>query len=62
MTKKKHESIVAQHAKKRLHQVTRARRKPYNNNLPKEGGFDWMNMVMQIIMIIVLIAMLMSIF
>lgn len=62
MNHKKDESLVERHARKRLHQVTKARRKPYTNKLPDEGGFDWMQFLMQIIMIIVLIAMMRSIF
>lgn len=61
MAKNKHESLVERHAHQRLHQVTKARRKPYTNRQPEDKEFNWMGLIMQVILIIVLISMLLSI-
>ena len=61
MTEKNTKSMVEQHAMKRLHQVEKARRKPYTNKSLDDEGFNWMNVTMQVLMIIVLISMLLSI-
>lgn len=61
MNDQKKQSFVERHARQRLHQVEKERRKPYTKKEEEPHRINWMQIIMQVLMVIVLASMILSI-